>query len=204
MAKEKKSFRESRIYPVIFMLIITVIFVGILAFFYNSTKEKVNRYNEIQLKSLILKTFDLQSENVEETFQKYITRVEKGDIIYYMAEDNRAILGYCFPISGPGLWGTINALITLTPDLSKIINLEIVKHNETPGLGGRISEKWFKDQFKGKTILAGNKVKTFELIPEDDSGNENQIRQVTGATFSSKAVVDIIAKNMEKIKRSFN
>jgi len=200
MAEEKKSFRETRVYPVFFMLLITIVFIGVLAFFYNSTKERVTKYNELRLKSSILSTFDLNGENVEETFDKYITKVEKEDLIYYIAEDNRELLGYCFPISGAGLWGTINALLTLEPDLSRIINIEIIKHNETPGLGGRISEKWFKDQFKGKTILSGDKVRTFELIPEDETGNDLQIRQVTGATLSSKAVVDIIVREMESIK----
>jgi Na+-transporting NADH:ubiquinone oxidoreductase subunit C len=200
MAEEKISFRETRLYPVIFMLIITIVFIGILAFFYNSTKDRVNKYNEIRLKSSILSTFNLSEENVEETFQKFITKVEKDNLVYYIAENNRQLLGYCFPISGAGLWGTINALLTLEPDLSRIINIEIIKHNETPGLGGRISEKWFKDQFKGKTVLSGDQVRTFELVPEDETENEFQIRQVTGATLSSKAVVDIIAREMESIK----
>lgn len=200
MAEEKKSFRETRVYPIFFMLIITIVFIGILAYFYNSTKVRVGKYNELRLKSSILSTFDLTEENVEAAFETYITKVEKEDLIYYTAEDNNVLLGYCFPITGAGLWGTINALLTLEPDLSRIINIEIIEHNETPGLGGRISEEWFKEQFKGKTILSGDRVRTFELIPEDEIGNEQQIRQVTGATLSSKAVVDIIGKEMEIIK----
>ncbi|MFC1887339.1 FMN-binding protein [Candidatus Cloacimonadota bacterium] len=204
MAAEKRSFRESRIYPVIFMLVITVFFVGILAYFYNSTKLTVMQYNELILKRSILKTFDLPLDNVEKAFSKHITEIKNSGITYYQGEINREVLGYCYMISGPGLWGTIDALITLTPDLTEIINIEIVKHNETPGLGSRISEDWFKEQFKGKLVLVNDNVQTFQLVSEDEIETAGQIRQVTGATFSSKAVVDMIVKEMKKIKETSN
>jgi Na+-transporting NADH:ubiquinone oxidoreductase subunit C len=202
MGEEKRSFRESRIYPVFFMVMITVFFIGILAFFFNSTMERVNKYNEITLKRSILKTFDLPVDNIEDTFKKHIIEFEKSDLIYYQGEMEREILGYCFPISGPGLWGTIDALLTLTPELDEIKKIEIINNNETPGLGSRITENWFKDQFKGKMVIVNDLIRTFQLIPEDEIGSEGQIRQVTGATFSSKAVVDIIAKEMKKIRNS--
>ena len=108
------------------------------------------------------------------------------------------LLGYCFPISGSGLWGTIQALLAVTPDFGKIINLEIIIQNETPGLGGRITENWFKDQFKGKIMIDNNIISNFVLIPENDTSGEIEINQITGATVSSKAVVDMIFKNVKQ------
>jgi len=200
MAKEKISFSEKRSYPVFFMIVITVFFIGILAFFYNSTKARINRFDEINLKRAVLSTFELPTEDVDKTFLKFIKIQENSDLIYYEAEKDNEILGYCFPVSGPGLWGTIDALLTVTRDLERVINIEIIKQNETPGLGGRITEDWFKHQFKGKVILINNKVREFNLIPETDTAQKNQINQITGATYSSKSVVDIIAKEIKKIK----
>lgn len=204
MKKERRSFSEMRSYPVFFMIIITIFFIGILAFFYNSTIDKITKFDEISLKRSVLSTFDLPIENVELTFSKYIKPVESAEIIYFKAIDDETLVGYCFPISGPGLWGTINALLTVTPDLNKIINIEIIKQNETPGLGGRITENWFKKQFKGKVILIDNKVRNFTLIPENEPADNDQINQITGATFSSKAIIDIISKEMKKIPSIIN
>ena len=80
----------------------------------------------------------------------------------------------------------------------KIINIEIVDQNETPGLGGRITESWFKDQFKGKILINNNILNSFVLIPENETAKDNEINQITGATASSKALVDMIYKDVKK------
>ncbi|MDO9577023.1 MAG: FMN-binding protein [Candidatus Cloacimonadales bacterium] len=198
MASEKKLFRETRLYPVVFMLIITIIFIGILATFYQLSLDKVTQYRETQLKKMVLRTFGLPTENIETEFNKFISQQAVEGLSYYEAKSDSVLLGYCFPISGSGLWGTINALLAVTPDFEKIINIEIVDQNETPGLGGRITEKWFKDQFKGKILIDNNIIKSFVLIPENEKGKADEVNQITGATASSKAVVDMIYKNVKK------
>ena len=198
MANKKKLFRETRAYPVVFMLIITIIFIGVLATFYQLTQEKVEQYRQIQLKNMVLNVFELPAENIENDFARYITIKKDKDFLYYEAELDSISLGYCFPISGSGLWGTIQALLAVTPDFEKILNIEIIDQNETPGLGGRITESWFKDQFKGKLLIDNDIIRNFILIPENETSDNNEINQITGATASSKAVVDMIYKNMKK------
>lgn len=201
MAKEKKLFRETRIYTILFMIGITIFFIGILATFYQLTLERVQKYNLIQKKTLVLETFNLPLDNIDESFDKYISTKETDEFTYYAATNDEAFLGYCFPISGSGLWGTIDALLSVTPDYSKIINIEIVQQNETPGLGGRITEDWFKDQFQEKVLYVGNTLQKYSLIQERNSANTTEINQITGATASSKAVIDMIYKNMQKIEK---
>ena len=198
MANNKKLFRETRVYPVVFMLIITILFIGILATFYQLSIEKVTKYRETMMKKMVLKTFELPTENIETEFTKYITLQEMEDFLYYEATLDSVSLGYCFPISGSGLWGTIHALLSVTPDFSEIINIDIVEQNETPGLGGRITEDWFRNQFKGKALLINDVPQLFSMIPENEKAGDNEISQITGATASSKAVVEMIYKNVLK------
>ena len=122
------------------------------------------------------------------------------DLNYYVAVKDSNSLGYCFPISGSGLWGTINALLAVTPDFKEIINIEIVSQNETPGLGGRITEDWYKKQFQGKILIVNDEVRLFKMIPENEKVGIGEVSQITGATASSKAVVDMIYKNVLKYK----
>ena len=180
------------------MLIITIIFIGILATFYQLSLDKVTQYREIQLKKMVLRVFELPTKNIETDFPRYITRLELEELSYYEAKSDSILLGYCFPISGSGLWGTIQALLAVTPDFGQIINLEIVNQNETPGLGGRITENWFKEQFKGKILFDNNIIRSFVLITENEIRENNEINQITGATASSKAVIDMIYKNVKK------
>jgi Na+-transporting NADH:ubiquinone oxidoreductase subunit C len=199
MKKKKKSFRESIAYTVLFMIIITMFFIGILATFYQLTLERVEKYNLMQMKTMVLNTFNLPTDNVSDNFAKFIKINEKNGFIYYSAFEDGKNLGYCFPISGSGLWGKIDALLAVTPDFSKIIRIEIVQQNETPGLGGRITETWFKKQFQDKLLFVDGSLQKYSLIMESNSAGLTEINQITGATASSKAVIDMIYKNMEKI-----
>ena len=142
--------------------------------------------------------FELPTNNIETDFNRYISKKELEELSYYEAKSDSVLLGYCFPISGSGLWGTIQALLAVTPDFGKIINIEIVNQNETPGLGGRITENWFKEQFQGKVLFNNSIIRSFVLITENEISEDNEINQITGATASSKAVVDMIYKNVKK------
>ncbi|HPR17387.1 MAG TPA: FMN-binding protein [Candidatus Cloacimonadota bacterium] len=201
MVNKKTIFRETRAYPVVFMLLITIVFVGILAVLYQLTLHRVQTYRETQLKSMVLRTFDLPENDVEANFTKFISLREEADLTYYEATKDSVLLGFCFPISGSGLWSTIQALLAVTPDFKNIIDIEIVSQNETPGLGGRITESWFKAQFKGKLLVENHLIQQFTLIPENDQIKGFEINQITGATASSKAVVDMIYKNVLKYSK---
>jgi Na+-transporting NADH:ubiquinone oxidoreductase subunit C len=196
MKAEKVRFSETRFYPIFFMIIITLFFVGILAVFYHSTEDKIREYEEINYKKAVLKVFGLLDRDVS-SFKKYVDEKEEP-FRYFIAKENDTIIGYSFDISGSGLWGTIDAVIAVDVNFEKIIGLEILKQNETPGLGGRITEDWFKNQFYEKPLKMDDEIKKFRLIAEDQTAEKNDIKQITGATFSSKAVVDIIYNEVLK------
>jgi len=203
MEAQKKLFSETKFYPILFMIVITIICVGILATFYHMTHKRVEDYQFAQFQKQILVTFDLPTETVSEDFQKYITMQTRDNITFYEAKRENNVIGYCFPIPGSGLWGTIRALVALDKDISRIIGFTIVEQNETPGLGARITEKWFLDQFKNKSIRSNNEVVKFTLIPEDEKADKTEIQQITGATASSRAVVNILYKNLVEILQKF-
>ncbi|PID27704.1 MAG: hypothetical protein CSB55_07910 [Candidatus Cloacimonadota bacterium] len=197
--ESKTEFREKRFYPVFFMIILSFFFVGIVAAMYHSTSERISLHNELQFKSKILNLFGLSNKEIEKQFEKSISKKQKGDMIYYEAANEKGLIGYAFEISGSGLWGTINAVIAVSPDYKKITGFDIISQNETPGLGGRITEDWFKNQFINKIILSGKKIVNFELIPENEESKDNKIRQITGATLSGKAVLKMIHNEYENI-----
>ena len=199
MRKEKKSFSETRFYPVFFMIIVTIVFVGVLAFFYQATIERVENYQTQNYKKSLISLFGYSTEDIEKTYNQNFQKAEKNDLVYYKVISDNVLKGYCFDISGSGLWGTINAIVAVTPDFQKIIGFDILKQNETPGLGGRITEDWFKDQFTNKVLKKQDTIIQYQLIPEDETTKENQIKQITGATFSSKAVVTILYNNVLEI-----
>ncbi|MBN2460498.1 MAG: FMN-binding protein [Candidatus Cloacimonetes bacterium] len=203
MREGKKLFRESMLYPVFFMLIITIFFISILATLHLTTQDRIKEYKRIKLRTTILEIFALPLDDLDRYYEEHIREKKSGDIIYYVAFADTVVLGYCFPVMGNGLWGTISALLAVTPDFSTIVGFDILAQNETPGLGGRITESWFKNQFSGKKIIEDSTVLEFNLVAEGEITNNIQVNQITGATQSSKAVVKIITSEMKRIVGQF-
>ncbi|GBE18998.1 MAG TPA: FMN-binding protein [Euryarchaeota archaeon] len=113
---------------------------------------------------------------------------EKNNTLYYEAYTAEgALIGYAFSQTGRGMWGDIQIAGGL--DLNfKLIGLSVIKQSETPGLGARIVEPQFLDQFKG---LAAEDVKLEKYGGKVDA--------ISGASISSKAVTEIIRSEMKRI-----
>ncbi|MBN1948411.1 MAG: FMN-binding protein [Candidatus Cloacimonetes bacterium] len=204
MSGGKVSFIDSKGYPVIFMILITMLFIGILATFYHATIDRISIYQEISYRKALLDLFGLPQDNIEADYSNYIRKIVKDNIQYYEASRDSNLIGYAFEIKGNGLWGTITALIAVNQDITRLLKIEILSQNETPGLGGRITEKWFKNQFSNKLIWEDGALIQFNLVPENEEISDSQIRQITGATSSSKAVVDMIFRNLQKINEKMD
>ena len=221
MSEAGNGILESKFYPIVFMLILTIVFVGILSAFYRTSEKGIEEYRQqvykLQILSLFADTLNaltgietaelINPVRVNENFNEYITELELPSELktistkYFTAstmEDN--LLGYCYDISGSGLWGTMRGLLAVTPDFSEIINFAIYDQMETPGLGSRVTEDWFRQQFAGKPLLSDNTVTSFILVQEEAETNANTIRQVTGATITSAAVLKIISSAATELK----
>ena len=58
------------------------------------------------------------------------------------------VIGRAFAVSGVGFWASIEGILALSPDLQRVTGVVFLRHSETPGLGGRITERQFRDQFR--------------------------------------------------------
>jgi electron transport complex protein RnfG len=119
-----------------------------------------------------------------------------GIEMYKVFDENKNLRGYSIACEGNGFQGKIRMMVGLSSDLSEISSIEILEQVETPGLGTKVTEDPFKDQFKGlQTLPQVNWVKG--KAPEQP----NEIQTITGATISSKSVVAIINSSLEKARK---
>ena len=84
--------------------------------------------------------------------------------------------------SAEGYDGNITLYVGVSPD-GELRSISFTELHETPGKGSLCDEPAFKDQFSGKTVSA------FKL--NSGSGDE-KIDGITGATISSRAVVNAV------------
>jgi electron transport complex protein RnfG len=72
------------------------------------------------------------------------------------------------------------------------VAINVLTTKETPGLGDKIKEDKFRNQYKGKGVENLEIVKT---------PTEEKIQAITGATISSKAVTDGVREAIEELKK---
>ena len=192
------------LYTVIFTFIVCFVFVFILSLTNVATLPIVQQNEMVaqQMAILIAMGFDdinksSSTEVIAERFQDIMV-IEHDDTTLYRATVNGdQIIAKEF--SGAGLWGTIYGVIGVHKDGNRISGVEIVSHNETPGLGGRIEDAWFTDQLRDERIVSGRVVMTTRRGIGDDNRDNGEIDGVSGATRTSEAVTRIINDEIENL-----
>ncbi len=196
--------REGLAYTVVVTFVVSFVFVGLLAFANELTREKAGNNALIMERRAVLNALGIRYSSdaeVLEVYRREVEQVRLGGLAIERANiDGRAVEAARF--SGPGLWGTITGVIGVTPDLSEIVGLDIISQSETPGLGGRIGESWWKAQFTGERIPAGRiDVAAGSGRGDKDKAN-GKVDAVTGATITSNAMESIINKTLEALKEA--
>ncbi len=191
---------------IVYMFLITLFFASLVSAvkFLNETKIETNRI--IKLQRVILKVLDIpvpeaiSNNDLMLLFKTQIKDIQIGQRNVYIGyeEDSRTIRGYAVPVGGPGFWGPIQGMVGITPDATKVIGLAFYKHNETPGLGGRITEGWFSDQFKDLSLYpieGGENI--FYLTMGGTQKRANELDAITGATNTSSAVEVFLNRELD-------
>lgn len=183
--------KKPLLYPVVFMIAITAFFTFLLAFINASTVDIIQRQEDLRLQRSILYVFDIpydetNDDEVSSLFEERITIVQKNDRLIYTYKMDGTTKGYAFQFSGSGLWGTITGHIAFAPSFEEILGVNFIAHSETPGLGGRIDELWYKEQFR--SIIPNTSGEAIVYRP----ANEGNVDAITGATLTSKSVSSMI------------
>lgn len=88
--------------------------------------------------------------------------------------------GFVFNVSPKGYGGSIDVTVGISIDGS-VTGVKIGENKETPGLGTKVAEVPFINQYNAKNIK-----ESFELVKKPPAGN--QIQAISGATISSRAI----------------
>lgn len=113
--------------------------------------------------------------------------------LYLVVKDGDRVEGYIVPIDAKGLWGPINAYLAFDDDGATVKGFTVYRHAETPGLGGEIEKKWFRDNWVGKKIVTRQgkfvsvgvaKGRVEEMVPADK--REHYVDGISGATLTGR------------------
>lgn len=115
--------------------------------------------------------------------------------LYEVFDDSSNSLGYALPYEGNGFQGNIRLIVGVSKETDKVLGLEVLEQVETPGLGTKVTESPFTDQFKNLVVTP--EIKSVKGV---EPQNPNEVQAITGATISSKAIVRIVNDGIQKLK----
>jgi Na+-translocating ferredoxin:NAD+ oxidoreductase subunit G len=187
MAKTESTFKNM-------VLSLTLISLGAsacLGFVYVMTKEPIERsvLNK-KLDAIRQVVPEFNNNPYEEMFR---LPTDQGDSLeIFPAKKDGNIIAYAvYTYSKTGFSGNISLMAGFKPD-GTIINISVLEQKETPGLGAKMTEPSFKDQFNDKNPSQ------FMLKVGKDGG---QVDAITAATISSRAFCDAVQRAYNTIQK---
>ena len=184
---------KSTLFNMIFALLsVAVISAASLGYVYQITKEPIEKAkNKKTLDAISAVVGDFDNDPFEEK-TSVVSPNGKYELELFPARQNGIITSVAIKtFSDNGFGGRIELIIGMLMD-GTITGYQVIDQKETPGLGTKITEKSFSDQFIGLNSYVD------ELKLKKDGG---EIDAVTGATISSKAVIDAVEKAVETYKK---
>jgi len=190
------------------MFFLTLFFTSVVSAVKAVNDEKIRLNEEIRFKAVVLDVLGmpLEAAGVMETFDRRVRKRPSGDRTVYVGygPDGETVTGYAFPAGGPGFWGPIEAMAAVDRDAGSIIGVNFYRNAETPGLGARITEDWFRDQFRALPLGERDRDKPFfRLVQPGTATDPGELDAVTGATGTSRAVETFLNREIHSFLETF-
>ena len=206
------------IYTLIYVAVISAVFTGGIMALYAVSKPTIEQnaalfeqkalVDALNLGDVDTMTGDEIAAVFEEQVRKLddVTDPETGAVITVDAatDDASAQTAIAFSVSGTGFWARIDGFLAVTPDLNEVVGITFLKHQETPGLGGRITEKGWRESFRGRNVsepAAGEPTIIIGDAPADQAGR--RVDAISGATGTSSAVEVFLNDQIAAFRRAW-
>ena len=176
---KNKSLKEILV-PAIMLFVIAAVCTALLAGTNLLTKDKIAEIavqTEMKAKSAVFEGAKSFSDT------KSVT-VNDKEYVYYDALDEKGnVIGYVFNVTVKSYGGDLSAMVGVSAETDKITGVEITAISDTPGLGMKVDSADFLSQYINRS---GN------IGVNKNEKTDTEIRAVSGATISSKAVTDAV------------
>ncbi|MFD3157677.1 RnfABCDGE type electron transport complex subunit G [Haloimpatiens sp. FM7330] len=163
------------------LFIITSMAGLILGVAHEATKDAIAKQSEQSQKQenkveILKGVTEYKDSSIEIPADSGIKKVSEG-------YEKDKLIGYAITLETKGFGGKIEMKVGISKD-GTVQGIDIVKHQETPGLGANAEKEEFRSQYKDKSTD-----NTLEVI-KGSASKDNEISAITGATVTSKAVTD--------------
>jgi len=174
---------------VLFVLVLGSILTATLLAVDHYTAPTIEANERIKVRSNVLKALGIPTDDadVDSTFDRAVEVSESAGTTLFIAADGSKAIMY----AGAGLWGPISGILSVGPDGKSLKGVTIIHQEETPGLGGRISEEEYLAGFAGRLLEP-----PMVVTAPGKASSPEEIDAITGATLTSNAFVSILNEHI--------
>lgn len=104
--------------------------------------------------------------------------------------------GYIYTVEPTGYGGKLTIMVGISAD-NKLTGIKILSMSETPGLGAKSTEPEWQKQFIGKPL------KEALVVTKQAPTKDNDVRAITAATITSRAVVNGINEARAHFEKNY-
>jgi Na+-transporting NADH:ubiquinone oxidoreductase subunit C len=187
------------------MLILAAAFGAVVSSVAVATRSRVEAGERARFRGHVLSACGIDAptdpEALRDVWQRLVEQQgAEPEVFYAVRNPDGSSRGYAFPFQGAGFWGPIRGVVAVDPLGKEILGISFPSHQETPGLGGRITEKWFRDQFRGKPVSAPpGEAAVLKLVPRTPRG-PREVEAITGATETSTRLSRFLNEFLEGLR----
>lgn len=181
MAKRDSTFGSMTLTLFLVSLIASVA----LGFVYELTKEPKAKAEQQKKNFAIMKVVPQFNNEPNAEFYRIPLTDGSDSLTCYVARQDGVLVGTAIEsYTMKGFSGLIRIMVGFTPD-GTIFSTSVLEQKETPGLGTKMTQPFFKDQFDGKNLS------DFKLSVKKDGG---QVDAITASTITSRAYCDAVQR----------
>lgn len=218
-------------YTIGFLIVMVVVVGGMLAAFSEGLRPTIENNIELDNKSKILNSVEYTGTDILADYSSKITAIavnDKGEIIegvdgydlnlkkeykkpvaerqfpVFIYKDGKTT-NYILPLIGLGLWDEVNGFAAFNSDFKTLRGVAFDHVGETPGLGAVITQKWFQDLFKGKTVFSKDNEYLLKIYKAGKSPNgASDVDGLSGATLTTEGMDNMMRDCIPNYLNYFN
>lgn len=203
--------KNSPLYTVGFMALIALVCGAGISFVQYSMKDRLDGNARLIRNRTIARAFGYTVTQptiaaFDSVFTQHLEQVvvsaKKQSYQTFMNRQAPPTTGFIF--SGMGFWDFITGIVVLSGDMSAITALEIIDQKETPGLGARIIETQFLDQFRGVPVNWNATDKKLISFGVDLGNSGKRIDAITGATQTTIALERMLNSELVQFREAYD
>ncbi len=197
--------KDSTLYVAIFMFTVSIAFVLPLALANELTKPAVTENMIFASRKAVLDAFGILWTSRTHANSQYESRIveheSNGSKAWKTVIDGSDHVAIEY--TGAGVWGPITIILAADKEVTRLDGMTVLFHSETPGLGGRIDEEWFREQFRKEQVGAeGIRITTgTEALGRGDTDKDNLVLDgITGASRTTQAMEALVNGALRELR----